>query len=792
MVDKNDFQLPSPEALEENENFQILSVFQEHELGNLNRDSVIVQAMNSMAKSFYKHMKSPPTWKILGVPKRCESELRNRLNLHSKLDVVFARMPSDKGLKDELCQCHLVLVPPSSTHYVNLTLAAMCAAVPVIIPWGSLSHDLIKRHLRDHESWLVVDMNESDALREGIMRFLCQYNVALNKAKKIKEEVWNKVGQELENINETFLNVVKEDAEAIHSVTLRRQQSPQEQKDDREDDKEKQAVQSESNMSPRKRKWQGRDPGDMKVRMKVSEVVPERGRTVQEVERGFYESDEVKKKTEEVGQSLDGQHDKMNVKGIGHESISYTMSCQSLDALECLVGQYENGKLQDLMEDEFLSDELLDKIGAYYLAIDVTIDYEEYLMCRKELIQIYGLPSETNDQEQDTDKTRSMKSQEIDVYKIPSRVNRARDLLKEFEMEGETVTETQINTLDKLLQEKAQRRLLDHQQRLQESAKEVTNVHLLTDEEITEKNEDLVAKVNELTISSGIVRSQNRDRGRGREILQSVVTDGDRIEERKLNTIFSEFVEVKCETRDLVTNYPEMEMKAEKLSAYADHIVREAEIPEETKKVYMDVRRAEKVILPWNVTVDEDNDQYFMSDRGNGQVVVSSGQSKILNCFGRKEGIDPTGICLSPDGFIFIGDLNGYVRKYNKSGEHIARTEEGQVSHPWDLIVNKKCIFVSDYVRDCVHVLNHQMQSIRDIGKGHLQEPWGLCFDHQQDGIYVCDRSGHRVVHFNCDGEFLSYKGQGQLENPRYIALCKDNPYRLVVTQDYCVKLLYI
>ncbi|XP_070549291.1 uncharacterized protein [Ptychodera flava] len=99
MVDKNDFKLPSPEAPEEDDNFQIMSVFHEHELGNLNGDSLIIQAMNSMAKSFYKHMKSPPTWKILGVPKRCESELRNRLNLHSHLDVVFARMPSDKGLR---------------------------------------------------------------------------------------------------------------------------------------------------------------------------------------------------------------------------------------------------------------------------------------------------------------------------------------------------------------------------------------------------------------------------------------------------------------------------------------------------------------------------------------------------------------------------------------------------------------------------------------------------------------------------------------------------------------------
>ncbi|XP_070552146.1 B-box type zinc finger protein ncl-1-like [Ptychodera flava] len=199
-----------------------------------------------------------------------------------------------------------------------------------------------------------------------------------------------------------------------------------------------------------------------------------------------------------------------------------------------------------------------------------------------------------------------------------------------------------------------------------------------------------------------------------------------------------------------------------------------------------------KSFIPWNVTVDEGNDTYFMSDGGNDQVVVSSGQSKILNCFGRKEGIYPTGICLSPDGLVFIGDNKGYVRKYNKSGEHIARTEKGQVFRPWDLIANKKCIFVSDIGRKCVHVLNHQMQRMRAIGKGHLEGPCGLCFDHQQDGIYVCDYNGHRVVHFNCDGEFLSYKGQGQLEESYHIALCKDNPFGLVVTQNHDAKLLYI
>ncbi|XP_070551250.1 uncharacterized protein [Ptychodera flava] len=122
----------------------------------------------------------------------------------------------------------------------------------------------------------------------------------------------------------------------------------------------------------------------------------------------------------------------------------------------------------------------------------------------------------------------------------------------------------------------------------------MTDIHLLSDEEIQEKNEVLQATVRELSISKGIIRSQNKDRYLGREILQSVKVEADRVEERKLNTIFSEFVGVKSEARDLEINHPEVVMKAEKLSAYADDIVREAEIPEETKDMYLDVRRVEK------------------------------------------------------------------------------------------------------------------------------------------------------------------------------------------------------
>ncbi|XP_070549259.1 uncharacterized protein [Ptychodera flava] len=568
--------------------------------------------MNAVADSFHKNYKSPPKWRILGVPKRWESDLKDRMDPHPKLKVVLARMPSAKALKDEIGRSNLVLLPPASVHYVNLTLAAMSAAVPIIIPEESMSHELIKKHFPEHVEDLVVDMSESDTLQKCILNCLCNYEIALKRANGIKKAMESNMKQELEDVNDAFFQATRDDAKAYHGTSLEVPKSPA---DNTQGDEKKVA---EPKLVSRKRKLEKRDPGDIKVKVQVSEVVPVHGTTVVAVEGGFYESEEVKQKTEEVRQIMNEQHDEMEVKDIGHESISYTMACRSLDALECLMGKYENGKLQDLMEDKFLSDELLDKIGAFYLAIDVTIDYEEYFRCRKELIQKYGIPTHDGKQQTDRGTTESAEQQQK-TDKSFRRVNRARELLKAFQREGDDVTESQINMLDQLLQEKEEMRQATHQKSLPQvlvdpervgkdsslafqrqrpsddsESTQMTDVHLLTDEEIEQKNEELEAKVNELMISSGIGRSRCREKGRGREIGKALAMEGAREEESKLNPLLSEFLHVKSETQVLATDNPELVMKTEKLSAYADHIVGDAEIPEEAKEVYLDVRRVEK------------------------------------------------------------------------------------------------------------------------------------------------------------------------------------------------------
>ncbi|XP_070549315.1 uncharacterized protein, partial [Ptychodera flava] len=606
MIDESVFKIPAPEPVDEDGEFQILSIFQDHELAGLKKDSVIVKAMNSMSESFNQTMKSCLKWKILGVSKRCESDVINCIEPHSKLHVVVARMPSAEQLNDELGNQISSLFPIFCTLCQFNTCSNVCCGSHHY-SLGIPSHELIKRHLPEDEDRLVVDMSDANILKQRIMDFLCNYKIALKKANDIKTAIKNKVKQQLENINNDFMKVVKDDAEVKYGIILR---SSAEKTQVRGGNKDNQKTEL-TNIS-RKRKMPDRDPGDIKVKVRVSEVVPENGRTVVGVERDFYESDEVKETTEEVGQLLAEQHDEIKRKDTGSGSISYTMSCQSLDALECLMRKYENGNLQDMMDDKFLSDELLDKIGAFYLAIDVTIDYEEYFLCRQELIQKYGLPT----QERSIPKPDQIAPQRSDM--TPGRANRARDLLKTFESEQE-VTASQIKMLDQLLKEKEEKRLSERQQSLREPEQQIcevttlqsmqeqhqddpestqmTDVHLLTDEEIEQKNEELESKVNELRLSSRLIQARNAGRRRGRDNEKSVEIEEDKGNERELKPLLDKFLQEKKKTQDLATNHPEEVMKTEKLPKYADHIVRKAKISDRMKKLYLELRRVERGYL---------------------------------------------------------------------------------------------------------------------------------------------------------------------------------------------------
>ncbi|XP_070551956.1 uncharacterized protein [Ptychodera flava] len=522
-----------------------------------------------------------------------------------------------------------------------------------------------------------------------------------------------------------------------------------------------------------------RSLGSVGVKVSSSYGNAVNGSTMAEVESRFDESERNRPTTEGTGRVLTDIHSDLEVTKVEDGCLRYVMKCGSLEALEALWSEYISGRLDKTIHSTIITPTLLSKIQAHYLTLDIYIPVQEYLLCKREIPLLTGSvqsPSRRRSvaaitelkaaPREDITRHHTVDSLNLLLSRMQIRDNQTiSELLSRDDFSVEELQGYRSTFVTKQWKVIPDVNFKEAKFGQSQSTKERHIVTLKDEASSFYKVEDefVQLKVHSSKYSA-TSKAVLHEAGQKLTIQREDITNQATPVIEKSEAGKAEFEKMQSDVERVNQGFPVKESVLEVFGkgsmpgqfdrAGGIHIKNNFQwviCDRENYRVQvidpiklccdliLQFHAFPKSFYPWNVTVDEDNDQYFMSDSGNGQVVVSSGQSKILNCFGRKEGIKPTGICLSPDGFIFIGDTKGYVRKYKKSGEHIARTEEGQVSDPYGLIVNKKCIFVSDEGRKCVHVLNHQMQSIRDIGKGHLEWPVGLCFDHQQDGIYVCD-----------------------------------------------------
>ncbi|XP_070551115.1 uncharacterized protein [Ptychodera flava] len=139
-----------------------------------------------------------------------------------------------------------------------------------------------------------------------------------------------------------------------------------------------------------------RRKGQIEIKVEPDGIIPKRGKSVAEVDAAFFSNKQTKENAVLVGKQLDQRHKHMELHDMGEGSISYIMDCQSSEALESLMDDYSSGSLHRMVKSTFLSESLLDEIGALYLSLGTSIDYEEYLLCQEELEgnDIYHLPIE--------------------------------------------------------------------------------------------------------------------------------------------------------------------------------------------------------------------------------------------------------------------------------------------------------------------------------------------------------------------------------------------------------------
>ncbi|XP_070551996.1 uncharacterized protein [Ptychodera flava] len=822
---------PVPPKLPNSRNFRIMTPFDKFTVSELNNCAIVPRALTMVAKLYESLRSEPPKWEILCMNKHDDKEIQARLKFHPKLTVIIKGFQNG-SIRKELLQSHLVVFPPRAINSLRLVVDTIASGKPILVPTASDGDEFISKYFPRYREDVVVEMRgDPGMLKDRLTLIVQDYSVYLKVASEMQKIMKTTVIKELRKKNSVFLKSIEEHLRrtALRQATQCDQFPNLIERDDSQPSTSASSVLTEQ-PSPNPE----REPCTIGVQVGTSQGHAVNGASMLNVDDGFNQREGNRPTTEGMGRVLSDVHNGLEVTKVDRGCLRYVMKCRSLEALEALWSEYISGRLDKTIHSTIITPTLLSKIQAHYLTLDIYIPVQEYLLCKREIPLLTGsVPTPSRRRSvaaitelksaprEDITRHHTVDSLNLLLSRMQIRDNQtisellSRDDFSVEELQGHRstfVTKQWKVKPDVYFKEAKFRQFQRTRDELRMTLNsETSSFHEADDDKVTEFVQLKIHASKHSAHSKAVLHEAGQKLMMQREDITNQATPlKEKSEARK--TLIDE---LQSDVERATQGYPVKESVLEVFGKgsmpgqfndaegiyiknngqwvicdWGNHRVQVIDPIKLCCDLILQFHAFPKSFNPWNVTVDEDNDQYFMSDKGNGQVVVSSGQSKILNCFGRKEGINPTGICLSPDGFIFIGDWNGYVRKYNKSGEHIARTEKGQVSQPWDLIVNKKWIFVSDSDRKCVHVLNHQMQSIRDIGKGHLEWPMGLCFDHQQDGIYVCDFSGHRVVHFNCDGEFLSYKGQGQLEKPRYIALCKDNPYRLVVTQNtvlnYC------
>ena len=80
----------------------------------------------------------------------------------------------------------------------------------------------------------------------------------------------------------------------------------------------------------------------------------------------------------------------MSVKSVQRGSLIITVECPTLESLERLWNDYQSGCLNEIAESCLVTDELKRKLGLDHVRLRITIEEENYLICKKAVMEISG------------------------------------------------------------------------------------------------------------------------------------------------------------------------------------------------------------------------------------------------------------------------------------------------------------------------------------------------------------------------------------------------------------------
>ncbi|XP_077981428.1 E3 ubiquitin-protein ligase TRIM45-like [Glandiceps talaboti] len=224
-----------------------------------------------------------------------------------------------------------------------------------------------------------------------------------------------------------------------------------------------------------------------------------------------------------------------------------------------------------------------------------------------------------------------------------------------------------------------------------------------------------------------------------------------------------------------------------------------------------------KNFLPCDVAISAD-DEYFITDLNNTQIVISDEDGNVVRCFGQNELKYPRGIYISPlDGTVYVSDWDGLIgdktdkkgshciRKYRQNGDYINSfgkygDKNGKFKGPYFMYIDSQGIlYVTDLDNHRVQVFNTDDEFLYKFGikgqsEGQLYHPCGIVMDKDRY-LYISD-SKHRVQKFDMSGRFICRidSNEDGLNYPKGLVLTNDVPVKLVVADkgNHCLKVFVL
>jgi DNA-binding beta-propeller fold protein YncE len=176
----------------------------------------------------------------------------------------------------------------------------------------------------------------------------------------------------------------------------------------------------------------------------------------------------------------------------------------------------------------------------------------------------------------------------------------------------------------------------------------------------------------------------------------------------------------------------------------------------------------------------------YISDRTLKKIIIIDLEKNKFSFLESKKGgavSQPAGIWTTEDGFKYIADFGRkQILVFDKNDEYVrAYGKKGQFERPLDVTVYENKIYVCDFVKNEIYVLDRDTGDIVmtlggiGIAEGKMYKPTHVVVD-KYGNLYVMDSFNYRVQKFNAEGKFIKQFGSqgdalGSFARPKGIAV---------------------